>query len=137
MIQTEVTKPTEHTITKSVDQTKDGHQHASPVERVYYEWDKALSENDANAIAELYADGATIESPLIFHLLGKKEGICRGKDEILEFFKAVAARKPTVRQYHRAGYLTDGKRLIGSIREPCPKATRWILSKLWISTMMD
>ena len=69
MTQTEVTKTTEQTITKSVDQSRDGHEHASPVERVYYEWDKALSDNDATAITELYADHATVESPLIPHLL--------------------------------------------------------------------
>jgi hypothetical protein len=76
LTRTEVTKTTEHTITKSVEQPHDGHQLASGVERVYFEWDKALSENDANAITKLYADDATVESPLIPHLLGKKEGIC-------------------------------------------------------------
>lgn len=53
-----------------------------------------------------------IESPLIPHLLGKQEEVCRGRDEMRPFFEAVAARKPPVRQYSRTGYLTDGKRLI-------------------------
>jgi hypothetical protein len=85
---------------------------ATPVERIYYEWDKALSENDAHALLELYAPDAAIESPLIPHLLGKKDGVLRGRQEMRPFFEAVAMYKPPVRQYHRTGYLTDGKRLI-------------------------
>lgn len=86
--------------------------YATPVERVYYEWDKALSENNANALLELYAPDAVIESPLIPHLLGKEEGVCSGREEMRPFFEAVAKRKPPARQYYRTGYLTDGKRLI-------------------------
>lgn len=54
-------------ITQSAE-SQDGHESISPVERIYYEWDRALSSNDANALAELYAEDATIESPLIPHL---------------------------------------------------------------------
>ncbi len=115
---TEITKTVEHTITKQ--DTSDGY-HATPIERVYYEWDKALSQNDAQKLVELYTEDAVIESPLIPHLLGKKEGVCRGRQEILKFFEAVAARKPTVRQYHRAGYLTDGRRLIWEYPRSAPK----------------
>lgn len=100
-MQKEGSKPT---VPQSAE-VRDGRQYVTPVERIYYEWDKALSSNDANAPAELYAKDATIESPLIPHLLGKKEGICRGRSELLEFFEAVASRKPSVRQYHRAGYI--------------------------------
>ena len=56
-------------------------------ERIYFEWDKALSHNDANALLELYAPDAVIESPLIPHLLGKKEGVCRGREEMRPFLK--------------------------------------------------
>lgn len=94
------------------EKTQTPQQFASPVERIYYEWDKFLSQNDVQAITNLYADNATIESPVIPHLLGKREGVCRGRQEIMKLFEAVAARKPPVRQYHRTGYLTDGKRLI-------------------------
>ena len=94
---------------------------ASPVERIYFEWDKALSHNDANALLELYAPDAVIESPLILHLLGKQEGVCRDREEMRPFFEALAVRKPTVRQYHRTGYLTDGKRLIWEYPRAGPK----------------
>jgi ketosteroid isomerase-like protein len=42
------------------------------IERVYHEWDKALSSNDMDALLELYAQDAVIESPLIPHLQKKK-----------------------------------------------------------------
>ena len=87
-------------------------RYASPAERIYYEWDKALSRNDTKALLELYAPDGVIESPLIPHLLGRKEGVCRGREDIRLLFEALAGRKPHVRQYYRTGYLTDGKRLI-------------------------
>ena len=106
--------------TKQVQQTQNA-EYASPIERIYFEWDKALSSNDAEALSELYADDAVIESPLIPHLLGKQEGVCRGKQEIRSFLDKVAERKPPVRQYHRTGYLTDGKRLIWEYPRSGPK----------------
>jgi hypothetical protein len=39
----------------------------------------------------------------------KEEGICRGHEEMRPFFEKVAQRKPTLRQYYRTGYLTDGR----------------------------
>ena len=96
-------------------------QYASPVERIYYEWDKALSHNDANARLELYAPDGVIESPLISHLLGKEEGVCRGREEMRPFFEALAVRKPPVRQDFRTGYLTDGKQLIWEYPRAGPK----------------
>jgi ketosteroid isomerase-like protein len=38
------------------------------VERIYRDWDKALSENDVERLLAIYAPDATIESPLIPHL---------------------------------------------------------------------
>jgi ketosteroid isomerase-like protein len=40
------------------------------VERIYHDWDKALSENDVEGLLAIYAPDATIESPLIPHLMG-------------------------------------------------------------------
>jgi hypothetical protein len=80
------------------------------MERIYHDWDKALSENDATALLSLYSTDATIESPLIPHLLGKEEGICRGHEEMRPLFQTLATRKPSIRQYYRTGYLSDGKK---------------------------
>jgi nucleotide-binding universal stress UspA family protein len=65
-------------------------QFASTIERIYYEWDKALSRDNANALLELYATDGVIESLLIPHLLGKKQGVCRGREEMRSFFEALA-----------------------------------------------
>jgi len=84
---------------------------SSPVERMYHAWHEALSRNDAAALTALYAPDAVIESPLIPHLLGKEEGLCRGQEEIRAFWEKLAASKPPVRRYYRTAYLTDGKKL--------------------------
>jgi ketosteroid isomerase-like protein len=83
-----------------------------PSSAFYFEWDKASSQNDVNALLDLYAPDAVLESPQVPHLLGTRKGFCRGREELRLFFEAVAARKTHERQHHRAGYLTDGKRLI-------------------------
>src|SRR5437763_6795386 len=82
------------------------------IERIYHDWDAALSKNDPEALLALYAQDATLESPLIPHLLGKESGICHGHGELREFFEMLARRKPKLRQYHRSGYFTDGHTLI-------------------------
>lgn len=82
------------------------------VEKIYHDWDEALSQNDAEALLALYAKDAVIESPLIPHLMKKPEGVCRGHDEMRPFFELVTKRKPVLRHYFRAGYFTDGKRII-------------------------
>jgi ketosteroid isomerase-like protein len=85
---------------------------ARVAERIYHEWDAALAKNDPDALLALYASDAVIESPLIPHLLGCKEGICRGRAEMRRLFELVARRKPKLRQYYRRGYFTDGRTLV-------------------------
>ncbi|MCL5028948.1 MAG: nuclear transport factor 2 family protein [Bacteroidetes bacterium] len=88
------------------------HKLSSPVERIYHEWDKALSNNDAQALLALYAPDATLESPVIPHLMGTENGVLRGHEQLRLLFEKVVERKPKVRQYFRTGYLTDGKKLM-------------------------
>jgi ketosteroid isomerase-like protein len=90
----------------------DGDLRSTPVERMYFAWDDALSRNNAKALLALYARDAVFENPLVPHLLGTERGILRGHGELRPLFDRLAERKPPVRQYHRTGYLTDGKRLI-------------------------
>jgi ketosteroid isomerase-like protein len=85
---------------------------STPVERMYFEWNDALTRNDAKALLALYAEDAWFESPLVPHLLGTKSGVLHGRKELRSLFDMLAERKPPVRQYYRTGYLTDGKRLI-------------------------
>ncbi|QQO14287.1 nuclear transport factor 2 family protein [Bradyrhizobium diazoefficiens] len=85
---------------------------ATPIERMYFAWNDALSHNDVDALLALYADDSWLESPLVPHLLGIERGWLHGRGELRALFDLLAIRKPPVRQYHRTAYLTDGKRLI-------------------------
>lgn len=70
-------------------------------QRIYIEWDRALAANDVEGLLALYTPDATLESPLIPHLLDKAEGICRGQAELRELFEILAVRKPNLRKYYR------------------------------------
>jgi ketosteroid isomerase-like protein len=78
------------------------------VERIYHAWDEALGRKDVDAALALYAPDATIESPLIPHLLGVETGICRGHDELRRFIELVFQQTPPLRRRYRTGYFTDG-----------------------------
>ena len=63
-------------------------------------------------LLSLYTQDAVIESPLIPHLLGTKNGVCRGQKEFRVLLEIVVKRKPKVRTYHRNKFFTDGKTLM-------------------------
>ena len=81
-------------------------------ERIYRAWDDALGRKDIDDAVRLYAPDATLESPLVRHLLGSEEGVVRGRDELRAFVETVFARTPPLRQRHRVGFFTDGRKLI-------------------------
>lgn len=85
---------------------------ASDVERIYHKWEEAWSNNDLDAMIALYASDATLESPLIPHLLDTDTGVCQGRDQIRALLETAAPRKPVKRTFHRTGYFTDGKTLV-------------------------
>jgi predicted SnoaL-like aldol condensation-catalyzing enzyme len=79
------------------------------IERVYRRWDEALGNKDLEASLSLYADDATIESPLVRHLLGTNEGIVRGKDALRAFITKVFQTNPPQRKRFKQGVFTDGR----------------------------
>jgi ketosteroid isomerase-like protein len=81
-------------------------------ERIYQAWDDALGRKDLDAAMNLYSPDAVLESPLVRHLLGTAEGVVRGRAHLRDFVEQVFARTPPLRQRHRSGFFTDGKRLI-------------------------
>ena len=91
------------------------------VERIYHKWDESLRKGDQDAALALYAADATIESPLIPHLLGGGRGICRGRDELRRFIQMVFARKPKERKHFRISYLTDGITLMWEYPRATPE----------------
>jgi ketosteroid isomerase-like protein len=91
------------------------------IDRIYRLWDQALSRNDVHVLLSLYAKDATLESPLIPHLLGTERGICKGHDEIRRLFEVLADRKPEIRRFHRTGYFTDGKKVMWEYPRETPE----------------
>lgn len=82
------------------------------IERICHDWDSALSRNDVASILALYAPDAELESPLVYHLLERDNGVCRGRGELKKFFEILATRKPKIRQFHRTGYFTHGRKVM-------------------------
>lgn len=58
------------------------------IEHVFQAWDEALGAKDLEASMALYHSDATLESPLVCHLLGTEEGVVRGKEAL----RSIAAR---------------------------------------------
>ncbi len=84
-------------------------QDVAAIEAVTHAWEKTLAEHDVEALLACYAPDAVLESPVAAHILGGP-GVCRGHDELRPFLTEVVARTPDERQYHRAGFFTDGRR---------------------------
>lgn len=82
------------------------------IERIYREWNDALARLDVEKLLSLYAPEATLESPLVPHLLKTKDGVCRGRGELRKLFEELARTQPTTRKFYRTSYFTDGRLLI-------------------------
>ncbi len=82
---------------------------AAHIEAVTRAWEQALANQDVEALLACYAPDATLESPVAAHILGGR-GVCHGHNELRPFLTEVVARTPNERQYHRAGFFTDGHR---------------------------
>ena len=79
------------------------------VERVYRLWDDALGKKDLEASLSLYADDASIESPLVQHLLNTSEGIVQGKENLRRFIAKVFQTNPAQRKRFKQGFFSDGR----------------------------
>jgi len=77
-------------------------------ERIYHAWDEALGARDLDAAMALYQPDATLESPLVCHLLERTDGVVRGRDALREFVRLVFADQSPKRRRYRTTYLTDG-----------------------------
>jgi hypothetical protein len=79
------------------------------IERVYRLWDEALGKKDLEAALSLYADDASIESPLVRHLLGTSDGIVQGRQALQNFITKVFQTNPPQRRRFKQGFFTDGR----------------------------
>ena len=82
------------------------------IERIYQEWDDALSKLDMKRLIALYAPDVTFESPLVRHLLKTDSGILHGRDEVKGLFDELAKTQPPTRKFYRKRYFSDGKTLM-------------------------
>jgi len=79
---------------------------------IFAAWDDALGAKDVDAAIALYQPDATLESPLVRHLLGTDQGVVRGREDLRCFVSKVFANQPAKRRRYRAGFLADGSRVI-------------------------
>ena len=112
----------EQTQQSKLNKESNGNQGLYPdIERIYNEWDVALSKNDVAALLNLYAEDAELESPLVPHLMDGKNGVVRGRAELKKLFDILAGRKPQIRQFYRTGYFTDGRKVIWEYPHTTPE----------------
>lgn len=81
----------------------------SVAERICKLWDDALGSKDLEASLALYADDASIESPLVQHLMKTPTGIVKGKDNLRAFITRVFQTNPPQRKRFKQGFFTDGR----------------------------
>jgi hypothetical protein len=81
-------------------------------ERIHHQWDEALGQKNLDAAMSLYANDATLESPLVRHLLGESADIIVGKAQLRRFVEIVFQRTPPLRQRYRKRFFTDGTMLM-------------------------
>ena len=91
------------------------------IEHIFTAWDEALGAKDVDAALALYQPDATLESPLVCHLLGTEDGIVRGREDLRRFVSKVFEHRPAKRRRHRAGFLTDGGRLVWEYPRQTPE----------------
>jgi hypothetical protein len=81
-------------------------------ERIHHDWNAALEAHDTEAAVSLYAEDATLESPLICYLLHTDRGILHGRDQIRRFLPLVWANQPAERRTFRHDVFTDGRTMM-------------------------
>jgi predicted SnoaL-like aldol condensation-catalyzing enzyme len=91
------------------------------IERIYRLWDEALGKKDLEASLSLYADDATIESPLVRHLMKGSDGIVQGKDNLRSFIAKVFQTNPPQRKRFKQGFFTDGRVLTWEYPRSAPE----------------
>jgi ketosteroid isomerase-like protein len=89
-----------------------GNDNNTAIEHIFDAWDEALGAKDLDASMALYHPDATLESPLVCHLLGTPEGVVGGREDLRRFVgDRVFPHQPPQRRRFRTGLLTDGTRL--------------------------
>lgn len=82
--------------------------------RIYEQWHEHARGRNCAALIQLYAEDATLESPLVPVILNQERGVLVGRAEILRFLEEGTRRRPNelVRWYRDGSYLTRGDTLM-------------------------
>ena len=86
-----------------------GQSQRQDIERIYRLWDEALGKKDLEAALALYAEDASIESPLVRHLMNTSEGVIQGKENLRRFIAKVFQTNPAQRKRFKQGFFSDGR----------------------------
>jgi hypothetical protein len=62
------------------------------IDQIVSDLEGAFARSDVEAIVALFAPDATVESYLVTRVFNRKDGICRGRDEIRELVRALVKR---------------------------------------------
>jgi predicted SnoaL-like aldol condensation-catalyzing enzyme len=100
------------------------------VERIYKLWDTALGQRDLEASLSLYAEDASIESPLVCHLMNTPAGIVQGKANLRAFIARVFQTNPPQRKRFRQGFFTDGRVLTWEYPRESPEGDQMELVEI-------
>ena len=79
--------------------------------RIYDLWHQYARDGEACKLLDLYADDATVETPLAMAILGKPDGVVRGRAELRQLIEEGLRRGPEglVRCYRTGIFFTNGR----------------------------
>ncbi len=87
-------------------------QSLQAAEQVHPARNAALEAHDMNTAVALYAEDATLESPLICYLLRADTGGLTGRTQIQRFLPIVFEHQPEERRTFRNDVFTDGRTMM-------------------------
>jgi hypothetical protein len=67
-------------------------EHVAEAEQFMHAFDTVWADNDIEGAVALFAEDATLETPLAQRLLHRKDGVLHGRDEIREMVRALMSR---------------------------------------------
>ena len=96
-------------------------QSLAEAKRIHEAWNAALEARDAEGLAALYAEDATLESPLIAYLLRTERGTLEGRERLRKFFPLVFEHQPEERQTFRHNVFFDGRTMMWEYPRAAPE----------------
>lgn len=95
-------------------------------EHIYAKWHEYAKNRQVDNLADLYAENAVLESPLIPAILNIPSGVAKGREEIRHFLAEGTKRRPNdlVLWYRTGKYFCDGTTLIWEYPRQIPEGVQ-------------